>query len=121
MLDETRTIEMNMHVDRTWRGDHAFAISYRGPGRYDQARINPIHNRRVTGLADTHDAAVADAEIALDDSDHRIDHEDIAQQKIQRAFGAGYASHSDAVAQCLAAAMQTFIAVDGVVLLDHRR
>ena len=78
---------------------------------------------RVAGLAEADDAAVLDAEIALHDTEHRVDHHDIAEQQIERAlFGAGDASReARAVAQRLAAAVQAFVAVDGVVFFDRRR
>ena len=58
-------------------------------------------------------------EVAFDDADHRVDDQHIAQKHIQRALRAGDAGReSDAVAQRLAAAVQAFIAVDGVIFLD---
>ena len=60
-----------------------------------------------------------DAEIAFDDTDDRIDDEDVAEQEVERTLRAGHAGREpDAVAQRLAAAMQAFVAVDGVILLD---
>ena len=44
---------------------------------------------------------------------------DVAQQQVERALRAGHAGgEPDAVAQRLAAAVQAFVAVDGVILLD---
>ena len=63
---------------------------------------------------------MANAEIAFDDPDHGIDDDDVAKQEIQRALGAGNAGHADAVAQGFAAAMQAFVAVNGVILFDDR-
>ena len=82
--------------------------------------IDAVHDRRIAGLSDADDAAVADAKVAFDDPDHRIDDDDVAQQEIQRALGAGDAGHADPVAQGLAAAVQAFVAVNGVILLDDR-
>ena len=121
MLDQARAVEMNVNVDRARRRDQPFAVAHRGAAGNDQARIDAVHDGGIAGLADADDAAVADAEIAFDDPDHRIDHDDVAQQEIQRALGAGDAGHADAVAQGLAAAMQAFVAVDGVVLFDDGR
>ena len=79
-----------------------------------------VHDGRVARLTKSDDAAVLDTEVALDDADDRIDHQDVAKKKVERALRAGHAGgKTDAVAQRLAAAMQTFIAVDGVVVLDN--
>ena len=119
VLAQPGRVEMDMHVDGARRGDHAFAIAHRGGGRNDQPRIDAVHDGRVAGLAEADDAAVLDAEIAFDDADDRIDHQDVAEEKIERALRAGHAGGKpDAVAQRLAAAVQAFVAVDGVILLD---
>ena len=112
-------VEMDVDVDGAGRGDHAFAIAHRGRRRDDQAGIDAVHDGGIAGLAEADDAAVLDAEIAFDDADHRIDDQHVAEQQIERALRAGHAGReTDAVAQRLAAAMQTFIAVDGVIFLD---
>ena len=121
MLDQTGAVEMHVNIDRARGRDQAFAVAHRGAGGDDQARIDAVHDRGIAGLADADDAAVADAEIALDDADHRIDHHHVAQQEIQRALGAGDAGHADAVAQRLAAAVQAFVAIDGVIFFDDGR
>ena len=109
---------MDMDVDGARRRDQPLAIAHRGAGGHDEPRIDPVHDRRVAGLADADDLAVADAEIALHDAEHGIDDEDVAEQKIEGALGRGDAGrHADPVAQGLAAAMQAFVAVDGVILL----
>ena len=111
--------EMHVHVDGAGRGDHAFAIAHRGRRRDEQARIDAVHDGGIAGLAEADDAAVLDAEIAFDDTDDRIDDEDVAEQEVERALRAGHAGgEPDAVAQRLAAAVQAFVAVDGVILLD---
>ena len=112
-------VEMHVDVDGAGRSDHAFAIAHRGRCRDDKARIDAVHDRGIAGLAEADHAAVLDAEIAFDDADHRIDDENVAQKQIQRALRAGHAGGKpDAVAQRLAAAVQAFIAIDGVILLD---
>ena len=111
---------MHVHVDRAGRRDHALAVAHRGRRRDEEARIDAVHDGRIAGLAEADHAAVLDAEIAFDDADHRVDDEDIAQQQVERALGAGHAGREpDAVAQSLAAAVQAFIAIDRVILLDH--
>ena len=97
---------MHVHVDSTRRCDQAFAVAHRGAGADDQPRVNPVHHRRVAGLAETGDPAVPQAEVAFNDAQHRIDQHDVAQQHIQRAGGAGdTGSKADAITQCLAAAV----------------
>ena len=64
---------------------------------------------------------MADAEIALDDPDHRIDDDDVAQQEIERPLRAGDTGHANSVAKGFAATMQAFVAIHGVVLLHHGR
>ena len=112
-------VEMHVHVDGAGRGDHAFAIAHRGRGRDEKARIDAVHDGGIAGLAEADDAAVLDAEVAFDDADHRIDDQNVAEQQVERALRAGHAGgEPDAVAQRLAAAVQAFIAVNGVILLD---
>ena len=119
VLAQPGRVEMHVHVDGAGRGDHTFAIAHRGRRRDEQARIDAVHDGGIAGLAEADDAAVLDAEIAFDDADHRIDDEDVAEQEVERALRAGHAGgEPDAVAQRLAAAMQAFVAVDGVILLD---
>ena len=110
---------MHMHIDGARRCDHAFAVAHRGGGRNDQPRIDAVHDGGIAGLAEPDDAAVFDAEIAFDDADDRVDHQHVAKKKIERALRAGHAGgEPDAVAQRLAAAVQAFVAIDGVILFD---
>ena len=119
MLAELGRVEMHVHVDAAGRGDHAFGIAHRGCGADDQVRMHAVHGRRVAGLADADDLAVLDADIALDDAEHRIDHQRIAEKHVERAHGAVVAGRqAEAVAQRLAAAMQALLARDGEVMLD---
>ncbi len=119
VLAQSGGVEVHMHVDGARCGDHAFAVAHRGGAGDDQTRIDAVHDGRIAGLAEPDDAAVLDAEVAFDDADDRIDHQHVAQEKIERAFGAGHAGgEPDAVTQRLAAAVQTFVAIDGVVFFD---
>ena len=65
-----------------------FGIAHRGGRADDQVRMHAVHRRGVAGFADADDLAVLDADIALDDAEHRIDHQRIAQQHVERAHGA---------------------------------
>ena len=58
-----------MDIDRARRRDQPFAVAHRGAAGDDQARIDAVHDRRIAGLSDADDAAVANAEVAFDDSD----------------------------------------------------
>ena len=64
---------------------------------------------------------MANAEVAFDDTDDGIDNDDVAKQEIQRSLGAGNAGHANSVTQGFAAAMQAFVAVNGVIFFDDRR
>ena len=119
MLAELRRIEMHMHVDAAWRGDHAFGIAHSGCRADDQVRMHTVHRRRVAGFADADDFPVLDADVALDDAEHRIDHQRIAQKHVERAHGAVIARrHAETIAQRLAAAMQALFAGNGEIMLD---
>ncbi len=72
-----------------------------------------VHGRGVAGLADGDDLAVLDADVALDDAEHRIDHERVAEQHVERAHGAVIARRqAQAVAERLAAAVKALLARD---------
>ena len=114
-------IEMHMHVDSAGRGDHPFAIAHGGGRRNEKPGIDAIHDGGIAGLAEANDAAVFDAEVTFDDADHRVDDQNIAEEQVERALRARHSGcKPDAVAQRLAAAVQAFIAIDGVILLDDR-
>ena len=85
MLDKSRAVEMNVNVDRARCGDQPLAVAHRGAAGDDQAGIDAIHDGGIAGLAEADDAAVTDAEVALDDPEHGIDNDDVAKQEIQRA------------------------------------
>src|ERR1700730_1462224 len=121
MLAQARRVEMHEDVDGDGRRDQPFAIAHCGRRRYHEPRVDAVHDGRVAGLAEADDPPAGNAEIAFHDTENRIDDGDIAQQQIERAAGAGHAGRQpDAVTQRLAAAMQTLVAVDGVILLDDR-
>ena len=84
MLDESGAVEVNVDVDRARRRDQPFAVAHRGAAGDDQPGIDAVHDGGIAGLAEADDAAMADAEVALDDPEHGIDDDDIAEQEIQR-------------------------------------
>ena len=119
VLAELRGVEMHVDVDAARRRDHAFGIAHRGGGADDQLRMHAVHGRRVAGLADGDDLAVLDADVALDDAEHRIDHERVAEQHVERAHGAVIARRqAQPIAERLAAAVKALLARDGEVMLD---
>jgi hypothetical protein len=78
-----------------------------------------VHHFRIAGLADGDDLAVLDADVAFDDAEHRIDDRRVANQHVERTLRRGVAGfQAHAVAQCLAAAVQAFVARHRVVMLD---
>src|SRR6202041_459871 len=113
MFDEAGAVEVNVNIDRARCRNQPLAVAHRGAAGDDQARIDTVHDRGIAGLSDADDATVANAEVAFDDSNDRIDDDDVAKQEIQRALGAGNAGHADPVAQGLAAAMQAFVTING--------
>jgi hypothetical protein len=87
VLAKLRGVEMHMDIDAARRRDHAFRIAHHGGRADDQLRMHAVHGRGVAGLADGDDLAVLDADVALDDAEHRIDHERVAEQHVERAHG----------------------------------
>lgn len=107
-----------MHVDGAGGGDHSFAVTHGRCRRDQKARIDAVHNCRITGLTKADDAAVFDSEVAFDNADYRVDDQHITQQHIESALCAGHAGGKpDTVAQRLAAAVQALIAINGVIFL----
>src|SRR5258706_12378651 len=121
MLEQTRAVKMNVKVNRARRCDQPLAVAHRRAAGNDQARINAVHDGGITGLADADDAAMADAEIAFDDPDDGIDHDDVAQQEIERALRAGDTGHANSVAKSFAPTLQNILAIEGLVPPPHRR
>ena len=81
----------------------------------DERRVDAVHRVGVAGLADADDAAVADADVGLDDApvveDHRAgDHE------VGRALGAGRRRLAHRLADDLAAAEHGLVAAGAAVL-----
>ena len=90
MLAQPGRIEMHMDIDGAGRGDHSFAVTHGRRRRNDEAGIDAIHDRRITGLAEADYSAVLDAEVALNNADHWIDDENVAEEKIEGALSARY-------------------------------
>ena len=119
MLAELRAVEMDMNVDAAGCCDHAFGVTHRRRRAADHIGIDAVHGRRIAGIADPHDLAVLDTDIAFDDTKYRIDDERVAQQHVKRTHGAVIAGgEAEPVTQGLATAVQTFIAGHAVIVLD---
>ncbi len=113
---------MNVHVDSSRRHDEPLGVANRGGRSADEIGVDAVHGRRIARLADSDDSAVLDPHIALDDADHRIDDESVAQQHVERAHGAVVAGHQpEAVAQGLSPAMQAFFSGNSMIMLNHRK
>ena len=83
--------------------------------------VDAVHDLRVAGLADAGDAAVLDPDVALDDPEHRVDHEHVRDHEVERALrGGDRAVRAEPVAQRLAAAEHALVAGHEQVALDLR-
>ncbi|KPW91216.1 Uncharacterized protein ALO75_05351 [Pseudomonas syringae pv. coryli] len=119
VIAELRGVEMHMHVDTAGGDDQALGIAYGRGDAADQLRVYAVHDLRVAGLANGHDLAVLDTDVAFDDADHRVDDQRVADQHIEGAVSAVMPGHqAHAVTQRLATAVQALIAGHRVVELD---
>ncbi len=107
-----------MRVDAA-RGDDAALPGYHlGRRAHDHAWGDTGLDVRVAGLAHSHDAAGADAEIGLDDAPV-IQDEGVGDDEVEHAVrGGGARGLAHPVANHLAAAELHLVAVDREVLLD---
>ena len=80
-----RRDHVDVRVDAAGRGDHVLAGDDLGAGADDEARRDAVHDVRVARLADGDDAAVLDADVALDDAEHRVDDDDAGDHRVRRA------------------------------------
>ena len=71
MLAKLCRIEMDMNVDAAGRGDEPLGIAHGGRGADDQVGMDPVHGRRIAGLANADDLSVLDADVAFHDTEHR--------------------------------------------------
>src|SRR5262245_26355307 len=114
LLDLLRTDEMDVAVDAAGGDDHALAGDHLGAGA-DGNRDAGL-DVRIARLADPPDAAVLDADVALDDP-RMVDDERVGNDGIGDLRRAALAlPHT--VADHLAAAELHLLAVDRVVLLN---
>ncbi len=109
--------KMHMCVERPGRQDHLLASYHLGGDADDHPLIDPRHDIRVAGFADSGDAPVLDADIGLVDAGI-VEHQRIGNHQIQRLILARSALLAHSIAQDLAAAKLALFAVDGVILLD---
>ena len=52
--------------------------------------VDAVHHGWIACLAEADNSAVLDTEVALDDAQHRIDDNDVAEQEIERALRTGH-------------------------------
>src|SRR2546427_483987 len=76
---------MDVRVDRAGRNEQAVAGDRPGPGTDRQ--VDAVHDVRVAGPSDTHDAAVLDADVGLDDPDQGIDDDRATDHGVELALG----------------------------------
>src|SRR6202007_932111 len=72
--------------------------------------VHAVHGLRIARLSDTGNSPVLDPDVALDDSQHRVDHENVRDDKVQSAIrrrdGAMY---TETVPEGLAAAEHALV------------
>ena len=119
LLDELRADQVNVRVDAAGRDDTVLAGDRLGAG--PDHDVDPRLDVGVAGLADTADAAVADADIGLDDAPMIEDH-GIGDDGVDGTVGSGRLPLPHAVADHLAAAELDLLAIDRAVAfdLDHQ-
>ena len=118
-LDLLRADEVDVRVDAAGRADPALAGDDLGARPDHQPRIDAALGQRVAGLADGHDPALPDADVALDDppvvDDHRVGDDQVAVRRAHRLVERALVLP---VPDRLAAAEDRLLAVVGVVVLD---
>src|SRR2546421_10306550 len=57
------------------------------PGPRADSQVDAVHDVRVAGPSDTHDAAVLDADVGLDDPDQGIDDDRATDHGVELALG----------------------------------
>jgi len=115
VLDLLRTNEVDVRVDAAGRDDAAFAGDRFGAG--SDHDVDPGLDIGVAGLADTADAAVANADIGLDDAPMVEDH-GIGDDGVDGTVGAGRLPLPHAVADHLAAAELDLLAINCAIAFD---
>ena len=65
--------------------NHALGRTHVGVGAHNHVLVDAVHGLRVTRLADPGDAAIFDADVALDDPEHRIDQHYVGDDEIERS------------------------------------
>jgi len=104
-----------VRVDAAGGDDAALAGDRLGAGADHD--VDSGLNIGVAGLADAADAAVADADIGLDDAPMVEDH-GIGDDGVDRTLGAGHLALAHAVADHLAATEFDLLAIDRAVIFD---
>ena len=106
-----------MAVDGAGGEDAPVAGHHLGAGTDDERRVDAVHRVGVAGLADADDAAVADADVGLDDAPVVEDH-GAGDDEVGRALGAGRRRLAHRLADDLAAAEHGLVAAGAAVLGD---
>ena len=110
---------MGVRLDRTCGADKHVAVNDRGVRPCAQCRIDAVHDVGITGLADAHELAVANADVRLHDPLDGINDCGVVHDGVERAGGIGAGGLKTlAVAHRLAGAGSELVAVAGEVPLD---
>ena len=115
LLGQLRADEVDVRVDAAGGDDPALGGDRLGAG--PDHDVDPRLDIGVAGLADRRDAAVADADIGLDDAPMVEDH-GVGDDRVDGTLGAAPLALPHAVADHLAAAELDLLAIDRAVALD---
>lgn len=86
---------------------------------YNKIRVDAGHRMGITGLADSDNPSIADAEIGFDDTDFGVDYGRVLNHKIERFVGIlGGGAIALAVAKSFSSSDQELMTVDRVVLFN---
>ena len=113
LVDDLRADQVDVAVDRAGGEDPAVAGDDLG-GRADhQVGVDAVHGVGVAGLAERDDAAVADADVGLDDAPV-VEHDRAGDDRVGGALGAGRPRLAHRLADHLAAAEDRLVAAGAV-------
>src|SRR5258705_9649087 len=111
---------MNVAVYSAGSNDQVLARHHFSGRADDQFRIHALHRVRIAGLADFHDAATLDSDIAFHDPPV-IDDQGVRDDEIERSWevlSPGVAALAHPVANDFAATKSDLVAVGRKVLFD---
>ncbi len=110
---------MDMRVETASRHDHPLAGDDLSPRANDELRVDAGLDERVPGFADSHDPAVADAEVALHDPPI-VEHDGVGDHdvEVRGSLLVPIRRLALPITNDFAAAEDDLLAIDGEVLFD---